>query len=549
MPLLSSEAEPRTSRNDLDLATMLPDPAAAGVVVGVVVSVAAAGAAVQGPNQAASHQPQSPAGAGHAATVGNGGQPGTIPEANSSGVHSIGDVATHPPYQLRAALPQHVQAIRGAACFALCALSNAIALNQEITAATILEINLMETCGGEIVEDSTDEEEYPNGRDGRRKKRFSTHWYTHVCCNFTAKEFQAHFRLHKVTFQRLLEHVGNCHAYQEVIAHRRVEPVVDLPKLLLMTLWHLSGGTTNRRTAQQFGVATETCRTAIQQGIQLLVSLVQTVITWPTSNEMRQSENVIWDRHHMHGAFGAIDGTHFPFKASMDQKKQAADRKGVVSINATLVVDAFMRIREVHVGYFGSCHDARVFAQMWFVRKMLEHGRNKHESPLRPIPQGSYLLGDAAYPLCSYVITPISEEGGRWIDILFNKAHSGARMVAERSLGKMKRQWKCLTVPRWTHEGSCLRFLACSVLHNFTVDDSELYAWWGDMDVDELAHNNDDWTLADAMHSDDVPISFATQQCLLGGSRVRYLARERLRQVAIENHWDQVPGHVWPATV
>ena len=82
---------------------------------------------------------------------------------------------------------------------------------------------------------------------------------------------------------------------------------------------------------------------------------------------------------------------------------------------------------------------------------------------------------------------------------------------------------------------------ACMVLHNFTVDDSAHYHDWDTIEVDDLLHRNDDWKLVDALHSGEVPQELDTDESRTFGSHLRESVRTRLRQVAIQEGWEQVP--------
>ncbi len=77
-----------------------------------------------------------------------------------------------------------------------------------------------------------------------------------------------------------------------------------------------------------------------------------------------------------------------------------------------------MRFRAVLVGFYGSCHDARVFTHMKFVRKILDYAADPINSPEQPLLPGSFILADEAYPLCAFTIPPYPIECN-WLDRLF----------------------------------------------------------------------------------------------------------------------------------
>lgn len=84
-------------------------------------------------------------------------------------------------------------------------------------------------------------------------------------------------------------------------------------------------------------------------------------------------------------------------------------------------------------------------------------------------PADSHILGDAAYSLSKYVIVPFKDNGHLTASqITFNKCHSSARMIVERSFGLLKGRFRSLLdtfamqrtdlIPKY--------IIACCILHN-----------------------------------------------------------------------------------
>lgn len=140
---------------------------------------------------------------------------------------------------------------------------------------------------------------------------------------------------------------------------------------------------------------------------------------------------------------GAIDGTHIPLFVEDDGQARWRNRKAVNSTNVLAVVDFSGRFRYVLVGWEGSAHDAWVLADA--VRRGFK------------VPEGRYILGDAAYPLANGVLTPyrtVQYHLQRWRlqrrnpstpQELFNYRHSSLRMVVERAFGQLKQRFSILT--------------------------------------------------------------------------------------------------------
>src|SRR5262249_55664997 len=135
------------------------------------------------------------------------------------------------------------------------------------------------------------------------------------------------------------------------------------------------------------------------------------------------------------GAIGAIDGSHIPMvgdRVPHEVQNQYHNRKGWYSILAQGVVDHLMRYRDVYVGVPGSCHDS------YQLKK----------SPLWTSPKealfsaGQYLLGDAAYPLLSWLLAAL-KDNAHWTEAMnkFQGAHSALRIKVECSFGMLKNRF------------------------------------------------------------------------------------------------------------
>lgn len=75
------------------------------------------------------------------------------------------------------------------------------------------------------------------------------------------------------------------------------------------------------------------------------------------------------------------------------------NRKRFYSINELLTCDQTLSITDAYVGSSGSVHDARVFRNSDLAQQI-------KDDPNTFYAGGSYLLGDAAYPLSEQLIIP-----------------------------------------------------------------------------------------------------------------------------------------------
>lgn len=103
-----------------------------------------------------------------------------------------------------------------------------------------------------------------------------------------------------------------------------------------------------------------------------------------------------------------------------------------------VICDPYLKFVDVFCGYPGSVHDDRVFRNSPFCR----------EAELNPVnffPGNSHIIGDAAYPLKTWLLTPFRDNGRLTTQQRrYNFAHSSTRMVVERSLRLLKARFRKL---------------------------------------------------------------------------------------------------------
>ena len=137
-------------------------------------------------------------------------------------------------------------------------------------------------------------------------------------------------------------------------------------------------------------------------------------------------------------AIGAIDGCHISIRPPSTCPENYINRKQFHSVILQAVCDNDMLITDVYGGWPGSVHDARVF------RRSPLHDRL--EANLNEMcPNGSYLIGDAAYSLQTYMMTPFKDCNNlTQQQKTYNFKHSSTRMRIEHTFGLLKGRWRRL---------------------------------------------------------------------------------------------------------
>ncbi|KAK8771933.1 hypothetical protein V5799_024824 [Amblyomma americanum] len=154
---------------------------------------------------------------------------------------------------------------------------------------------------------------------------------------------------------------------------------------------------------------------------------------------------------------GAIDGCHVRIARPSESEESYYNRKKFHSIILQGVCNADMVFIDVFVGFPGSAQDSRVLRESF----LFKDGESKC--------QGGYLLGDAAYPLLSWLLPPYRQSTTNWQPWMtaFNNAHSRQRVVVEGSFGLLKARFQRLLYIDVARISQAVHIvLAACVLHN-----------------------------------------------------------------------------------
>ncbi|XP_052791682.1 putative nuclease HARBI1 [Mya arenaria] len=178
---------------------------------------------------------------------------------------------------------------------------------------------------------------------------------------------------------------------------------------------------------------------------------------------------------------GLVDGTHIRINAPHQYEEDYVNRKGYHSINVQMVCDAGFRIQNVVVKWPGSVHDARIFRQSSLCLD-LENG-----------VMDGYLLGDSGYACRRYLLTPYLNTRSQAQE-RYNRALVKTRVIIEQTCGVLKRRFPCLSYGlRVQPQRCCQIILTCSFLHNFGLDNGDIFDRLDGFDVDQpldLSDNN-----------------------------------------------------------
>jgi len=137
------------------------------------------------------------------------------------------------------------------------------------------------------------------------------------------------------------------------------------------------------------------------------------------------------------------------------------NRKGYFSLNTQVTCNSNLEITDIVARWQGSVHDSTIFNNSR-LRANFENGT-----------YNGLLLGDSAYPLKQYLLTPLLNPQTA-AEQLYNESHIRTRNIIERLFGIWKRRFPILALGMRYHLHRVMTIIvATAVLHNIARRNNE----------------------------------------------------------------------------
>lgn len=176
---------------------------------------------------------------------------------------------------------------------------------------------------------------------------------------------------------------------------------------------------------------------------------------------------------------------------------------GRYSIATMLICDHRNKILFADVGFCGSCHDARVYANSKLAHR-----------PASYFSRDEYLLADSGYKLTPAIITPFRKSATRDRRVRdFNLHLAQARINVEHTIGMLKGRFQSLRGLRISirtaedHQRCVHWVLACVFLHNLLLEDYYNPRWTSKRDIedDDDSDSSSDGDSGEMKEDSDMP--------------------------------------------
>lgn len=271
--------------------------------------------------------------------------------------------------------------------------------------------------------------------------------------SFDEVDFFNRFRVTKDGFTRILERVDCL-----LPTYRKsTNSPLNHTQQLSVSLRYFATGDFQISCGDFQGISQPTVCRIMHRVTDAIASLSREVIKFP--DDVSETNSHFFDYCGLPGISGIIDGSHIPIRSPGGPDAELfRNRKGFFSFNAQIICDHKLLIIDVVSGWPGSTHDSRVFNNSRICTEFCSGIRE------------GILLGDSAYPLSPYLITPYPHPPNSRSKGRFNRALCKARCSIERCIGVLKRRWACLSRQlNCKHTRVPNIIVACSVLHNLCI--------------------------------------------------------------------------------
>lgn len=184
------------------------------------------------------------------------------------------------------------------------------------------------------------------------------------------------------------------------------------------------------------------------------------------------------------GVIGCIDGSYIPIRTPAGKIKSTyVNRHDMTSLTLQGICNSKCQFLDVFTGVSSKIHDSRVFNLSFVSKDILTICGDEY-----------YLLGDAAYPVRPYLITPYRDYGNLTESHkVFNQKLSTTRVKIENSFGILKQRFRQLIrLDFKSVRKSSLFIISCCVLHNFCIESDDSWVFnerFGKENFRENQHN------------------------------------------------------------
>lgn len=291
-------------------------------------------------------------------------------------------------------------------------------------------------------------------------------WERVVMCEFQPADWLEKFRMSKETFFFLCGKLKLRLSRQDT----QLRPALPLEKRVAIALWRLATNVEYRTISKLFGVGRSTVCKCVREVCHAIVVLLKPLYLCPPSEqELEDAVKLFQTRWGFPHCIGVLGTLHVPIIAPSSNTDSYWNSQGWFSVVMQAAVNGLGQFWDVCAVCPGGTEPVAILqnSTLW---------AQACDGSLAPTPPkdfmgralGYLMLGDTAYPLCSWLLKCYPESPQiSTSQQNFNKRFARAHSVLGRTLLHLRARWQCLhkrndcgmdVVPTMV--------LACCILHN-----------------------------------------------------------------------------------
>ncbi|XP_064646148.1 putative nuclease HARBI1 [Lineus longissimus] len=265
--------------------------------------------------------------------------------------------------------------------------------------------------------------EEENQRAIRRERVFRDR--VHPLDEFNDDQLFRRYRLTRPIILEVIDLIG-----QDVEHPTRRSHAIPSTLQVLTALRYYATGSLQLATADMVHVSQPTVSRIITGVSEALVNRARQFISFPHDLETQEriSEGFYTRRNRIPNVLGCIDGSLVAVRSPTQNEEAYVCRKGFHALNIQGVCSPDLKFTDIVARWPRSTHDAFIWS---------------NSELNRGIGHAGFLLGDKAYPLRSWLLTPVRNPADA-AERRYNAHHRRVRSVIERAFGRWKMRWLCL---------------------------------------------------------------------------------------------------------
>jgi hypothetical protein len=149
--------------------------------------------------------------------------------------------------------------------------------------------------------------------------------------------------------------------YPRIGDHEGGRPPIPHERKIAAAIWYLATGESYRELDHRFAMGKSTIRESIVTFTNIVIRHFGYFIQFPTTDRDRRRTASGFRRLGFQHAIGALDCSHVEIMAPAEGAADYFNRKCYYSIIIQGISNAANEFIDIHIGWTGSAHDARVF--------------------------------------------------------------------------------------------------------------------------------------------------------------------------------------------